>query len=68
MQIVIPLGRDLMNTDPLVLGAAFRVVLAGGSALSDAEQQKRSGLSLHHRRKLWNDVREVASALEGGKS
>lgn len=54
----------VMASDLNVLGAAIKILLAGGSALSEAEMKRASGASYH----LWNAkgdaIRSLVESLE----
>lgn len=59
MNLNIHNAGPVLSADLNVLGAAVKIILAGGSELSEAEMKRASGASYH----LWKSKGEAIRAL-----
>lgn len=63
-QIKIENPGPVIAADLIALGAAVKLVMAGGSDLSDTEARRAIGGSYHVWRKHGPDIRALAKVLE----
>lgn len=63
MNLNITNAGPMISADLNVLGAAIKIILAGGSELSEAEMKRASGASYHLWKSKGGAIRDLVQAL-----
>jgi hypothetical protein len=64
MNLTIQNAGPVLAADLNVLGAAVKIILAGGSELSEAEMKRASGASYHLWKSKGDAIRALVESLE----
>lgn len=66
MRLLIHNAGPVMAADLNVLGAAVKIILAGGSELSEVEMKRASGASYHLWKSKGDAIRALVESLGAG--